>query len=110
MSRGLGRWQRLLLHELYHNPKRDWLSGKPCTTFAYTHRTSEAESVAVRRAAHSLAGKGYVRLFQDRYAHTLFQVDPAPDVLCPECGRKCSELANASTIRNTYAAEAVVSE
>jgi hypothetical protein len=93
MSRGLGRWQRILLHELYHNPKCDWLNGKPCTLFAYQQFSSESESVAVRRAAHSLAAKGYARLFHDRWAHTLYQVDPPPDITCPQCGRKCSELA-----------------
>jgi hypothetical protein len=92
MSRGLGRWQRPLLHELYHNPNPPilfpgvWISPR---RFAAT----DSENSAVYRAARGLIAKGLARGFSDRQcSHTLYQVTPAPDITCPQCGHKCSEL------------------
>lgn len=109
MSRGLGRWQRLLLHELYHNPKppsrfnnRPWISVRGFTT-------TDSEYSAARRAARSLVAAGLaIPYFQ--WTHTLYQVDPAPGVTCPQCGVKCSELWRNNTPRNTYKAADKCSE
>jgi hypothetical protein len=114
MSRGLGRWQRLLLHELYHNPRREpeflskdaapWINttSRLTTSARQTKRgvpnekAWESEDSAIRRAARSLVAKGWARPNPlNGQAYTLYQVTPAPDITCPQCGRKCSELRNA---------------
>lgn len=98
MSRGLGRWQRLLLHELYHNPNppgfletepsiRIWKLMKP--------EWSASEDSAVHRAARSLVAKGWARSYYKNYTQILLQVTPAPDIDCPQCGLKCSQLSRA---------------
>jgi hypothetical protein len=98
MSRGLGRWERLLLHELYHNPRPPSLFTTKPSISPRTFAATESENSAVYRAARGLIAKGLVRAwrFGDReYSHTLYQVTPAPDIACPQCGRKCSELRTA---------------
>jgi hypothetical protein len=96
VSRGLGRWQRLLLHELYHNPRPPTRQGQqwvhwmnepwvPVQDFTVT----DADDVAARRAARSLASKGLVQIFGGD-GYRLVQVTPTPNVLCPMCGLKCS--------------------
>lgn len=114
MSRGPGRWQRLLLHELYHNPNRQpqpfskddgpWIyTSKVATAGGHSSKRGvphekawESEDSAIRRAARSLVAKGLARLNTlNGQAYELYQVTPAPDLVCPQCGRKCSELCNA---------------
>ena len=84
MSRGLGRWQRLLLHELYHNPRPPTQPGNrwaywmdepwlPVRDFVAT----ESEDRAARRAARLLADKGLVRIFGGE-DYRLLQVTPPP--------------------------------
>jgi hypothetical protein len=100
MSRGLGRWQRLLLHELYHNPRPPRFCATEPHISPRTYAATESENSAVYRAARALIAKGLVRpsRWGDReYAHTLYQVAPTPDITCLQCGRKCSELAQAVT-------------
>lgn len=93
MSRGLGRWQRLLLHELYHNPLPSSVfagNGRPRIKVARLTATT-TENVAARRAARSLVGKGLA--VGGRYPGSgLEQAEPPPDVVCPVCGLKCSEI------------------
>jgi hypothetical protein len=96
MSRGPGRWQRLLLHELYHNPRPPRFFDSEPSISPRAFATTESENSAVYRAARGLIAKGLVRPWRfgdSEYAHTLYQVTPTPDISCPECGRKCSELA-----------------
>ena len=101
VSRGPGRWQRLLLHELYHNPQTGGLLGDGPSIRVRRFATTDSEYAAARRAARILVSKGLARPFNG-WAHTLYQVSPAPDVVCPECGRKCSEVVQNEPPRNTY--------
>jgi hypothetical protein len=71
VSRGLGRWQRLLLHELYHNP-RIAPSGRRYIN-ATDYASTESELSAVYRAARSLRDKGLV------YKDASCQLDPLPE-------------------------------
>lgn len=107
MSRGPGRWQRLLLHEVYHNPNPPgFLEIRPSVR---PHRLAvgEVEESAIFRAARVLAGKGLVELFAGKYSHTLYAVEPRPELMCPMCGLKCSELVPA--VDNSEHLEAVPS-
>ena len=97
MSRGLGRWQRLLLHELYHNarPPSGFFEYEP-NIRVHHFTTNESEDSAARRAARGLIKRGLARPCPiNGQAYQLFRVIPPPDVACTECGRKCSELGTA---------------
>jgi hypothetical protein len=102
MSRGPGRWQRLLLHELYHNPKPPTLGYAAPWIYTRSFAATDSEYSAIRRAARGLIANGWAHSFHG-WAHSLIQVDPAPDIPCPQCGRKCSEVVQSDTARNTYA-------
>ena len=98
MSRGLGRWERLLLHELYHNPRPPSpLCDVPSIRVGKKYTTTESENVAARRAARSLARKG-LAVGGRCPGSVLKQVQPVPDMTCPECGRKCSEITTIAPI------------
>jgi hypothetical protein len=103
MSRGPGRWQRLLLHELYHNPKPPTLGFDAPWISTRRFTATDSEYSAIRRAARGLIAKGWAQPFAGRWTWSLIQVDPVPDITCPQCGRKCSELVESDTARNTYA-------
>jgi len=92
MSRGLGRWQRHLLHELYHNPMPPAL-GFPGRRIRVTRglATYSSDDSAARRAARSLVAKGLAT----GGGSMLLQVVPAPGIVCPDCGVKCSEMSSA---------------
>jgi hypothetical protein len=107
MSRGPGRWQRLLLHELYHGTlKRDPFFGRlELSVWHLTSTSGEPDYstarytryAAARRAGRSLIANGLATGCPlSGQAHTLYRVDPPPDITCPQCGRKCSELGNAA--------------
>lgn len=102
MSRGLGRWQRILLHELYHNPKpaRPFLgvfNMEPYIRIS-DYTSSESEDSAARRAARGLVKRGLALPDPlNGLAYKLVAISPLPDISCPTCGRKCSDLWNAVT-------------
>lgn len=59
MSRGPGRWQRLLLHELYHNP-RIAPSGRRYINVT-DYGSTPAELSALYRAKRALVAKGWAK-------------------------------------------------
>jgi hypothetical protein len=90
VSRGLGRWQRVLLHGLYHEPVQPkpifsvMLHDVPYVrTRAGSVVRGSSEDVAIRRAARSLVTKGLAA--DTRFPGCcLEQVVPTPDIVCPE--------------------------
>jgi hypothetical protein len=84
MSRGPGRWQRLLLHELYHGDAQEIYVGD------YTN--TQAEKSAAYRAARALKAKGWIKTH--RWCNDLGRCDPPPAVAdrerCELC--KCSQV------------------
>ena len=92
MSRGPGRWQRLLLHELYHNP-RVAPSGRRYINVT-DYATTESERSAVYRAKRSLVRMGWAT----GGAHC--QLDPLPAL--PKTGhvhRECCEFCRALSVQ-----------
>lgn len=59
MSRGPGRWQRLLLHAAYHDPKIAPSGRRYINVTDYG--TTDAEISALYRAARKIAGKGWAK-------------------------------------------------
>lgn len=101
VSRGLGSWQRFLLHELYHNPRPPTLGFDGPWISVRRFTATDSEYAAARRAARGLVSRGWAQPFAG-WAHSLTQVVPPPDIACPQCGRKCSELCTSAPTRNTY--------
>ncbi len=58
MSRGLGKWERLLIHAVYHNPTVP-TRGRPAA-WASDLASTPSEYSAIQRAARSIARKGLV--------------------------------------------------
>ena len=83
MSRGPGHWQRLLLHELYHNP-RIAPSGRRYINVT-DYASTDSELSAVYRAARKLKDKGWVR--KDIGGGQMDPLSVPPPVIanCPLC-------------------------
>jgi hypothetical protein len=80
VSRGPGRWQRLLLHELYHHERPSIYVGDYATT--------KSEKSAAYRAARALNANGWVTT--KWWCNTLYRCDATPGVAvdrsrCPLC-------------------------
>lgn len=89
MSRGPGRWQRLLLHELYHTePQPNRWSGRP-QIYVGDYATTRCEVSAVYRAARAIKAKGWAISPRPGPCNYLTRCDPAPAAAdrdrCPMC-------------------------
>jgi hypothetical protein len=86
VSRGPGRWQRLLLRELYHNPKIGF-DGRRYIKVS-DHAVSASELSAAYRAARAILAKGWAtgKIGGGR----LVALPEPPDVV--KRGDKCSQI------------------
>ncbi len=96
MSRGPGRWQRLLLHELYHNPNPTvGFDGRRFIKVRY-YASNGSELSALYRAAREVAAKGWA--VDGRYAGGHLVALPEPPAVtanCPLCqADKCSQIGS----------------
>lgn len=96
MSRGPGRWQRLLLHELYHAGCSEIYVGNYATT--------RTEASAAYRAARAIKAKGWAatRPYYP-WCNYLTRSERLPTAAersrCPLC--KCSQLVQSHPPGNT---------
>jgi hypothetical protein len=91
MSRGPGRRQRLLLHELYHNPKIGFHGRHYIKVRDYASNGSELS--ALYRAAREVQAKGWAA--EDGNGGHLYALPETPTVAanCPLCQvDKCSQI------------------
>jgi hypothetical protein len=94
VSRGPGRWQRLLLHELYHTElKPNPYHGRVTIRVGHQQANTAAELSAVYRAARVIKAKGSSAADNWPYASLLLRCDVPPPVAardgCEFC--KCSQ-------------------
>jgi hypothetical protein len=89
MSRGLGRWQRLLLHRVYVHPEVAPSGARYVHTSV--HASTPAEYTALQRAARTLLKKGLVRSGSGGCANRLEPLTEPPALSvqnsqdCPLC-------------------------
>ncbi len=106
MSHGPGRWQRLLLHELYHDP-RVAPSGRRYINVT-DYASTESELSAVYRAKRSLVRRGWAVGGADCQ---LDQCSPLPRAgcvypeHCPICRARTALIVSVQNVRNSPRSE-----
>ncbi len=95
MSRGPGRLQQLMLHELYHNPNtpRNPFHGDRVFVKTMKFRGEASADTSLYRAARGLVRRGWVLDSDSEYPGSmLFALDVPPLVASEERCFKCSAM------------------
>lgn len=108
MSRGPGKWQRLLLHQLYHEDRKvNPYVGAVTIRVGRQQAGTPSELSAVYRAARVIKAKGWSAADNSPYASRLARVNPPPPVAtrdgCELCKR--SQVGGNESPDNAYRAE-----
>lgn len=105
MSRGPGRWERLLLHQLYHiDQEVNPYQGVVTIRVGHGQAATRSELSAVYRAARAIKARGWSAPDNSPYASMLCRLDPPPEVAsrdnCTLC--KCSQVSTNPPPDNIY--------